>query len=61
MGAINCGAKIILAHFHYCCKGQQPFQQDFDWSSEKTRKMAHLNEEQVEFMKSYRDLVLQNG
>jgi hypothetical protein len=59
--ATNSGAKTILAHFHYCCKGQRPFRADFDWNSPKLRKMAHLDAEQSDFMANYRDLVIGKG
>jgi hypothetical protein len=55
--AINSGAKTILAHFHYCCKGQQPFKREFDWTAPKTKRMAKLDDEESEFMAHYRDLV----
>jgi hypothetical protein len=59
--AINSGAKTILAHFHYCCKGQHPFKAEFDWNSPKIQRMAKLNPEQICFMENYRDLVLEKG
>lgn len=59
--ATNSGAKTILAHFHYCCKGQQPFRKDFDWNSQKVQRMAHLDSEQSRFMAAYRDRVQEMG
>lgn len=59
--ATNSGAKTILAHFHYCCKGQKPFGEGFDWNAPKIRKMARLDAEQSRFMASYRDRVIQKG
>lgn len=59
--ATNSGAKTILAHFHYCCKGQQPFGADFDWNAAKIRRMARLDAEQSRFMAGYRDQVIQRG
>ena len=59
--ATNSGAKTILAHFHYCCKGQKPFDKKFDWSSPKTRRMAKLDEEQASFMSKFRDSVIRKG
>ncbi|EPS36610.1 hypothetical protein H072_9850 [Dactylellina haptotyla CBS 200.50] len=50
--AIHSAAKTILTYFHYCCKGQHPFQPDFDWKSEQTRNMAGLDREQVAFMET---------
>jgi hypothetical protein len=59
--ATNSGAKTILAHFHYCCKGNQPFGEKFDWNSAKIRRMARLDAEQSRFMASYRDRVIAKG
>jgi len=59
--ATNSGAKTILAHFHYCCKGQRPFRPEFDWTSAKTRRMARLDVEQGNFMAVYRDRVSSRG
>ena len=59
--ATNSGAKTILAHFHYCCKGNQPFGERFDWSAAKMRRMARLDPEQSRFMASYRDRVIAKG
>jgi len=43
------GAKILLAHFHYCNKGNHPF--TIDWSSPRDIARAGLNAEQAQFMK----------
>jgi len=43
------GANILLAHFHYCNKGWQPFTRD--WDDPKTALLAELNAEQILFMK----------
>ena len=59
--ASNSGAKTILAHFHYCYKGQQLFSQGFDWTSPKVRRMARLDAEQTEFMAQCRDVVVKRG
>lgn len=59
--ATNSGAKTILAHFHYCCKGNQPFGERFDWNAPKIRKMARLDAEQSRFMATYRDRVIAQG
>lgn len=59
--ATNSGAKTILAHFHYCCKGNQPFGEGFDWNATKIRKMARLDAEQSRFMAGYRDRVIAKG
>lgn len=59
--ATNSGAKTILAHFHYCYKGQRLFTKDFNWSSVRVRKMARLDPEQTSFMAQCRDLVVKKG
>jgi hypothetical protein len=59
--ATNSGAKTILAHFHYCYKGQQLFTAAFDWTSSKVRRMARLDVEQCEFMSQCRDVVVQRA
>jgi hypothetical protein len=59
--ATNSGAKTILAHFHYCYKGQQLFTPGFDWSAPRVRRMARLDAEQSEFMAQCRDVVVKKG
>jgi len=59
--ATNSGAKTILAHFHYCYKGQQLFTKDFDWHSNRVRRMARLDPEQTSFMSQCRDFVVDKG
>ncbi|KAJ4286400.1 hypothetical protein N0V88_008023 [Collariella sp. IMI 366227] len=59
--ATNSGAKTILAHFHYCYKGQQLFTQAFDWNSPRVRRMARLDAEQTEFMAQCRDVVVKKA
>ncbi|KAK5658454.1 hypothetical protein OQA88_1843 [Cercophora sp. LCS_1] len=56
--ATNSGAKTILAHFHYCYKGQQLFTKEFDWKAPRVRRMARLDPEQTSFMAQCRDLVV---
>ncbi|KAH8884175.1 hypothetical protein GQ53DRAFT_811092 [Thozetella sp. PMI_491] len=51
---IHSGAKTILAHFHYVCKGQLPFSDNFDWASPVLRKMAALDKEQIDFLQRLR-------
>ncbi|KAJ4311707.1 hypothetical protein N0V84_010304 [Fusarium piperis] len=51
--AIHSGAKTILAHFHYACKGQRPFSMDHDWNSDEAKRMAHLDDEQIGFLMGY--------
>ena len=59
--AIHSGAKTILAYFHYCCKGQQPFSSDSNWDSPEMKRMAQLDDEQIHFLKQYQDLVRRRG
>ena len=59
--ATNSGAKTILAHFHYCYKGQQLFTPGFDWSAPRVRRMAKLDAEQIAFMAQCRDIVVKKG
>lgn len=59
--ATHSGAKTILAHFHYCCKGQQPFRPDFDWAKPQIRRMAQLDSEQIIFMEKLKERVNQNA
>ncbi len=59
--ATNSGAKTILAHFHYCYKGQQLFTAGFDWSAPRVRRMAKLDAEQSAFMAQCRDVAVQRG
>ncbi|KAK4182650.1 hypothetical protein QBC35DRAFT_478880 [Podospora australis] len=56
--ATNSGAKTILAHFHYCYKGQRLFTEGFNWSSPRVRRMARLDPEQTSFMAQCRDFVV---
>ncbi|KAI0105462.1 hypothetical protein GGR51DRAFT_560308 [Nemania sp. FL0031] len=57
--AIHLGAKALLAHFHYICKGQKPF--EIDWGKEPLSKaaqrMAKLSHAEVDFMISLSRLV----
>jgi hypothetical protein len=55
--ASHSGAKTILAHFHYCCKGQEPFQPGFNWKSPQIQKMVQLDAEQIAFMEKFAELV----
>lgn len=59
--ATNSGAKTILAHFHYCYKGQQLFTPGFNWNAPRVRRMARLDPEQSEFMAQCRDVVVQRA
>uniref|UniRef100_A0A4E9EJY3 Uncharacterized protein n=1 Tax=Gibberella zeae TaxID=5518 RepID=A0A4E9EJY3_GIBZA len=57
--AIHAGAKTILAHFHYACKGQHPFSPDHNWNTDEAKRIAHLDDEKIAFLKEYR-LRIQN-
>ncbi|KAK4176190.1 hypothetical protein QBC36DRAFT_311330 [Triangularia setosa] len=59
--ATNSGAKTILAHFHYCYKGQQLFTEGFNWNAPRVRRMARLDREQTDFMAQCRDIVVKKG
>ncbi|PMD19482.1 hypothetical protein NA56DRAFT_203203 [Hyaloscypha hepaticicola] len=59
--AILMGSKIILAHFHFCCKGQRPFSPGFDWESPGVKRMAQLDAAQIEFLKRYRVFVIEKA
>jgi hypothetical protein len=59
--AILMGSKIILAHFHFCCKGQRPFSPEFDWESSGVKRMAQLDVAEIEFLKQYRVFVIEKG
>ena len=59
--ATNSGAKTILAHFHYCYKGQKLFTEGFNWNSQKVRRMARLDPEQTSFMSQCRDYVVRKS
>jgi len=47
---LHIGADILLAYFHYCCKGFQPFA--LDWNAAETTSMAELDVDQVRFIKN---------
>ena len=46
---LHIGAKILLAYFHYCCKGSYPM--SMDWNSPEEIALAEMDDEQVEFMR----------
>lgn len=50
---VNCGAKILLAHFRLICKGHVPFQKDFDWTSKNHENMALLKDSEMAFVARY--------
>jgi hypothetical protein len=51
---IHAGSKTLLAHFHFICKGQKPF--DIDWDLGQVPiavfRMAKLTEVQATFLGS---------
>jgi hypothetical protein len=53
------GANILLAHFHYCNKGWEPF--TLNWDDKKAASRAELNDEQIQFMKRTSRFVKMNG
>ena len=53
--AMHSGAKTLLAHFHYVCKGNFPFRQDFDWTLATNQRMAELDPEQLRFVQGLVD------
>jgi hypothetical protein len=60
---IHLGAKTLLAHFHYICKGQKPF--EIDWGqqplSKAAQRMANLSHNEVDFMTSLSQLAQEKG
>jgi hypothetical protein len=56
---LHLGANILLAHFHYCCKGFRPF--SLDWKAEDTTSMAELDPHQVQFVCQTTAYVKANG
>jgi hypothetical protein len=50
---VNCGAKILLAHFRLICKGHVPFRKDFDWKSKNNKSMALLKDGEMAFVAKY--------
>ncbi|KAK2926409.1 hypothetical protein FoTM2_013275 [Fusarium oxysporum f. sp. vasinfectum] len=60
INAIHSGAKTILAYFHYACKGQRPFSPEHDWSKDEANDTAHLDRDQIAFVKKCRHLTQNN-
>ncbi|KAH6898261.1 hypothetical protein B0T10DRAFT_555592 [Thelonectria olida] len=50
---IHMGAQALLTHFHHICKGQKPFEIDWDQDADSklTQRMAKLSNDEVELMK----------
>jgi hypothetical protein len=61
INATQSRSKSLLAHFHYICKGNMPFQPGFDWASASALKMAQLDRDQVAFMEDFRQGLENNG
>jgi hypothetical protein len=47
---IQMGANILLAYFHYSCKGYRVFEEG--WKAEEMKSMASLSEEQAQFIQT---------
>lgn len=59
MKELHMGANVLLAHFHYGCKGYHPF--SLDWKSELSMSMATLDERQLCFVQQTAKYVNYNG
>lgn len=56
---LHMGANVLLAYFHYACRGQRPF--TLDWDAKDAVAMAVLDEDQVKFLKRTTVHVRANG
>jgi len=56
---LHLGANVLLAHFHYGCKGYCPF--TLDWNPDLSSSMARLDEEQLRFVRQTAAYVDYNG
>lgn len=56
---LHIGADILLAYFHYCCKGFRPF--SLDWNAAETTLMAEVDVDQIRFIKNTATYVKTNG
>lgn len=56
---LHLGANVLLAHFHYGCKGYRPF--SLDWKPELSTSMATLDDEQLRFVRQTAVYVDYNG
>jgi len=56
---LHLGANVLLAHFHYGCKGYHPFK--LDWKPELSGSMATLDQNQLRFIKQTAHYVDYNG
>lgn len=53
------GANILLAHWHDCNKGLQPFA--LDWRSSRASMISTINSAQVMFVEESSTLIKRNG
>lgn len=53
------GANVLLAYYHYCCKGHRPFA--LDWNAEESVSMAALDPYQVKYIQKTALHVQANG
>ncbi|PMD45949.1 hypothetical protein L207DRAFT_418786 [Hyaloscypha variabilis F] len=56
---LHLGANVLLAHFHYGCKGHRPF--TLDWKPELSTSMATLDDKQLRFVRQTAVYVEHNG
>ena len=56
---LHMGANVLLAYFHYGCRGQRPF--TLDWNAKDTVSMAVLDDDQIKFLKRTAVYVQANG
>jgi hypothetical protein len=60
---IHQGAKTLLYHFHYICKGATPF--EIEWNSpelpKSIQRMAELDNSEVKFLSELTVLVREKG
>ncbi|KAL6412675.1 hypothetical protein AUP68_03880 [Ilyonectria robusta] len=55
----HAGANTLLAHFHYCCKGDTPFK--IDWTKDPYVKSLTLNKEQRDYMQEISSISTSKG
>lgn len=53
------GAKILLAHFHFVCRGAVPL--SVNWRDPETSNFAKLDKEQVSFLESIQLKIKESG
>ena len=59
MESLHNGAKVLLAYFHYCNKGNYPFR--MDWTAPDRVNYMELDEEQVNFMRQTSEEISAKG